>query len=171
MIEIEIKVRIDDLAALRSRLLAMGAAVVRERHREENALYDFRDKRLSIRNEALRIRRIGRKTFLTFKGAPEKSRRFKIRTEYETEVQNSRQLVRIFQSLGLAETVRYEKFRTVLRLKTLTICLDETQVGTFVEFEGEREKIVRIARDLDMPQENWIQKSYLALLREAGKIK
>jgi adenylate cyclase class 2 len=168
MIETEIKVRVDDLTALRTRLLAMGAVVAKERHLEENALYDFRDRRLAGRSEALRVRRVGRKAFLTFKGAPEKSRRFKIRTEYETEVGNARDLVRILQSLGLAEAVRYEKYRTVLRKGSLTICLDETKAGTFVEFEGEREKIARMARSLDMPNKDWIQKSYLTLLREAG---
>ncbi|MHB8056098.1 MAG: CYTH domain-containing protein, partial [Candidatus Aminicenantales bacterium] len=61
MIETEIKVRVGDLAALRTRLLAMGAVVVKERHFEENALYDFRDRRLSGRREALRVRRVGRK--------------------------------------------------------------------------------------------------------------
>lgn len=171
MVEIEIKVRVDDLAALQARLAAMGAAVVQERHREENVLYDFRDKRLAGGRQALRLRRVGRKAFLTFKGAPEKSRRFKIRTEYETEVRNGRQLVRILQSLGLVEAVRYEKFRTVLRLGTLTICLDETRAGTFAEFEGEREKITRIARALNIPSSEWIRKSYLTLLREAGEQK
>jgi len=170
MIETEMKVRVADLAALRTRLLAMGAVVAQERHREENILYDFRDKRLTGKREALRVRRIGRKTFLTFKGAPEKSRRFKIRTEYETEARNGRQLIRILQALDLAETVRYEKFRTVLRQGNLKICLDETKAGNFAEFEGEREKIVRIARTLDMPQADWIRKSYLTLLREAGAI-
>lgn len=170
MTETEVKVRVDDLAALRARLLTMGAMVAKERHLEENALYDFRDRRLSDRNEALRVRRIGRKAFLTFKGAPQKSRKFKIRTEYETEARNGRELVRILQALGFVETVRYEKFRTVLRKGTLTICLDETKAGMFVEFEGERDKIAKMARALDMPKKNWIQKSYLALLREAGAI-
>lgn len=169
MTEIEIKVRVDDLPALRARLVALGAAVVKERHFEENTLYDFRDRRLAERREALRVRKVGRKAFLTFKGTPQKSRKFKIRTEYETEARNARDLVRILQALGFAAAARYEKYRTVLKKGTLTICLDETAVGTFVEFEGERETIARMARTLEMPKETWIQKSYLTLLREAGK--
>ena len=168
MTETEVKVRIDDLAALRTKLLAMGASVTQERHLEENTLYDFRDRRLRERKEALRIRKVGRKAFLTFKGAPQKSRKYKIRTEYETEVRNARHLVHILQSLGFAEAVRYEKYRTVLRKGTLLICLDETRAGTFVEFEGEREKIARTAKALGLPKKNWIKKSYLTLLREAG---
>jgi len=169
MTETEVKVRLDDLAALRTKLLAMGAVVAKERHFEENTLYDFRDKRLLNRREALRVRKVGRKAFLTFKGTPQKSRKYKIRTEYETEVRNARDLVRILQSLGLAEAARYEKHRTVLRKGTLLICLDETRIGMFVEFEGEREKIAQMARVLGLPKKNWIQKSYLTLLREAGE--
>jgi adenylate cyclase class IV len=37
-----------------------------------------------------------------------------------------------------------------------------------VEFEGEREKIARMARTLDLPKKDWIRKSYIALLMEAG---
>jgi len=167
--ETEVKVRVDDLAALKSKLLSLGAVVTKERHFEENTLYDFRDKRLAERREALRVRKVGRKAFLTFKGTPQKSRKYKIRTEYETEVRNGRDLVRILQSLGLAEAARYEKHRTVLRKGTLLVCLDETRIGTFVEFEGEREKIARMAGALGMPKKDWIQKSYLTLLREAGE--
>jgi len=169
MTEIEVKVRVDDLTALRARLLALGAAVFKERHFEENTLYDFADRRLAGRGEALRIRRIGRKAFLTFKGAPQKSRKFKIRTEYETEARNARDLVRIIQALGFAAVAHYEKHRTELKKGTLTICLDETKIGTFVEFEGERETIARMARTLEMPKETWIKKSYLTLLRQAGQ--
>ncbi len=167
MTEIEVKVRVDDLAAVKEKLLAMGAVVFKERHLEENTLYDFRDRRLAGRREALRIRRVGRKAFLTFKGTPQKSRKFKIRTEYETEVHDGRSLVRILQSLGMIEVFRYEKHRTVLRKGTLLVCLDETRLGGFVEFEGEREKIARTARALGMSKKDWITKSYPALYREA----
>jgi len=169
MTEIEVKVKVDDLAALRKRLLELGAAVWKERHFEENTLYDFPDRRLSGRGEALRVRKVGRKAFLTFKGTPQKSRKFKIRTEYETEARNARDLIRIIQALGLSPVARYEKHRTELRKGTLSICLDETPIGTFVEFEGERETIARMARTLNMPKEAWIKKSYLTLLREAGR--
>jgi len=166
--EIEIKIRVDDLAPLRARLLTMGASVMKERHFEENTLYDFRDRKLTERREALRVRRVGRKSFLTFKGAPQKSRRYKIRTEFETEARNGRHLVRILQSLDLIQVVHYEKYRTILRKGTLKICLDETKAGLFVEFEGDREKIARMAKALEMPSKDWIQKDYITLLKDAG---
>jgi adenylate cyclase class 2 len=166
--EIEVKVRVDDLTALRARLMTMGATVMKERHFEENTLYDFRDRRLAGRREALRVRKVGRKAYLTYKGPPQKSRKYKIRTEYETEARNARHLIRILQSLDLIPVVHYEKYRTVLRKGTLKICLDETRAGSFVEFEGEREKIARMARTLEMPKKDWIQKDYIALFKDAG---
>jgi adenylate cyclase class 2 len=167
--EIEVKVRVPDLGPIRQRLLELGAVVGQERHHETNTLYDDRDRRLTGRREALRVRRIGRKTTLTFKGAPEKSRRFKIRPEFETNVQDRGALVKILRALGLVETVRYEKYRTVLRKGTLKICLDETAAGSFVEFEGDREKIVRMAKALGFPRKDWIKDDYVRLLAEAGK--
>jgi len=67
----------------------------------------------------------------------------------------------------MIEVFRYEKHRTVLRKGTLLVCLDETRLGGFVEFEGEREKIARTARALGMSKKDWITKSYPALYREA----
>lgn len=169
MVEIEVKVRVDDLDSVRGRLLALGAKILQERHGEENTLYDLPGRPLTARREAFRVRRVGRKTFLTFKGAPQKSRRFKIRTEHETEVRNGKAFVRILRALGFAPVFRYAKHRTVLGLGTLKVCLDETVIGPFVEFEGEREKIVRLARTLGFPQASWIRKDYVQLLLEAGR--
>jgi len=168
VVEIEVKVRVDDLEPVRRRLVALGAKLLKDRHLEENTLYDWPDRRLTGRREALRVRRVGRKTFLTFKGAPEKSRRFKVRTEHETEVCNGKALVKVLQALGFAAVFRYDKRRTVLGLGHVKICLDETSVGTFVELEGEREKIVRASRALGFPQAEWIRKDYIQLLLEAG---
>jgi len=165
MREIEVKVRVVDLEALRTRLPELGARLEKERHPEDNTLFDFPDRDLAGRGEALRVRWIGRKAFLTFKGAPEKSRRFKIRLEHETEARNGKALVRILGALGLAPVFRYEKRRTVWRKGTLKICLDETAAGMFVEFEGEREKIVRMARALGFPQKDWIKSTYVELLK------
>jgi adenylate cyclase class 2 len=168
VVEVEVKVRVDDLESIRRRLLAQGAKILKERHLEENTLYDWPDRRLTVRREALRVRRVNRKTTLTFKGAPEKSRRFKVRFEHETDVRNAKGLARILRALGLVAVFRYAKHRTVLGLGPVKICLDETAVGSFVELEGERQKIVRAARALGFPQAGWIRRDYIQLLVEAG---
>jgi len=169
VLEIEIKVRVPDLKTVRARLLELGAVLIRARHHETNTLYDFRDGALYGKQQALRLRTIGRKAYLTFKGTPQKSRRFKVREEFETEVNNGRQLQLALKALGLAPVFSYEKRRTVLKKGRLKICLDETAAGCFIEFEGDREKIVRFTKLLKIPRNDWIKLDYVQLLKMAGK--
>jgi adenylate cyclase class IV len=79
VLEIEVKVPVTDLPAVRGRLIALGATLFRERHHEVNILYDRKDRELFAGKRALRLRTTGRKSFVTYKGAPRKSRKYKIR--------------------------------------------------------------------------------------------
>jgi predicted adenylyl cyclase CyaB len=169
VLEIEVKVPVPDLKAARDRLTALGAVLVRERHREENVLYDRADGELRAGRRALRLRTAGRKSFLTYKGAPLTSRKYKIREEFETEVKNVRQARKLLAGLGYRPVFSYRKHRTMLRIKTLMICLDETDVGTFLEFEGEREKIAKVSRQLGLAKNTWIKLDYITMLIRAGK--
>jgi adenylate cyclase class 2 len=168
MIEIEIKVRVSDLPAARERLVQLGATVAKERHLEDNTLYDFPDGTLKAGRRALRLRTAGKRTILTFKGEPQKSRRFKIRPEFETEVRDGKQARKILQALGLSPVFRYVKKRTILRKGRVTICLDELAIGAFIELEGERQHIARLAEQLGIPSTEWIRKDYIQMLIEAG---
>jgi len=136
MMENEIKVRIPDPKAFRSKLLSLGAEIRRERHPESNVLFDFPDGRLRETGCALRLRLARRRVYLTFKGPAGKERRFKAREEFETEVRGLREARRILQRLGLRPVFRYAKLRTDLRLDKVTVSLDETALGYFVELEG-----------------------------------
>ncbi len=164
MVEIEVKIRIDDPAAAREKILALGAAVHRERHREENTLYESPGGDLRKRGQALRVRVSGRKALLTFKGTTRKSRSFKVREEFETEVKKPRELARILKALGLGPAFTYAKHRTLFKKRRLTICLDETRVGAFIELEGERHEIVKFARSLGFSRKDFLTSSYADLL-------
>jgi predicted adenylyl cyclase CyaB len=168
VVEVEIKVRVADPKAARARLLALGATVRRERHRESNVLFDFADGRLRGRRSALRLRLAGRQVSLTFKGPAEASRRFKVREEFEIQVRGLRQARRILQRLGLRPVFRYAKIRTDFRLGKVSVSLDETALGCFLELEGERPAIARLAEKLEIPSRDWITQSYVRMLVEAG---
>ncbi|MDD8025903.1 MAG: class IV adenylate cyclase [Acidobacteriota bacterium] len=168
MLEVEIKVRIDDPKAVRAKLLAMGAVLRRERHRENNVLLDYPDGRLKAGGSALRLRLSGRRASLTFKGPAQPSRRFKVREEFETEVRDLPQIRKILRALGLRPIFRYAKVRTDLRLNKVGLSLDETPLGFFLELEGERPAIARLAEKLGLPSRDWITKSYVRMLIEAG---
>ncbi len=167
MVETEVKIRVPDLAAVKQKLLTMGAVVTRPRHLEENTLYDDDEGRLRSRHCALRLRAAGRLSVLTFKGARQKSRSFKVREEFETAVRDRGQARKILRALGLKPSFTYTKHRTVLRKGRLTVTLDETAVGTFVELEGERHEITKLARSLGYGRADFITASYVDLIRDA----
>ncbi len=169
MVEIEVKIRVNDAAAMRQAILQSGAALEKERYHEENTLFDLRSKALTGKGCALRLRRAGRKAFLTFKGPAQKSRRFKVREEHETEVRAEKQMRRILGALGYVAVFRYEKFRTTFRRNRLRIMLDETAAGCFLEFEGERSDITKYARLLGFTSRDLIKQDYIQILTARAK--
>jgi adenylate cyclase class 2 len=171
MTETEVKIRIQDPKAVLDRLLALGAVVARDRGPEENTLYDFPAGTLKASRRTLRLRRSGKRTTLTFKGSPQKSRSFKVREEFETGVSNAGQLRKVLKALGLRPTLTYRKHRTVLRKGHLLICLDETPVGAFLELEGKRHEITRFARSMGFTRADFIQADYVTLIAPAGETK
>ena len=169
MLEIEVKIQIKNPKEMAHRIVELGAQLIRARYFEENTLYDFPDLILTKKKQAFRLRKIKRKTYLTFKGSPQKSRQFKIREEYETEVKSANQIKKIIKSLGLVPKFHYDKFRTVFRKKKLKICLDETPVGDFIELEGEQSHIVKFASSLGFSRTDFIKKNYIDLYTELGE--
>jgi adenylate cyclase class 2 len=168
VIEVEVKARVGDPASARAMLIAAGAVETRPRHREINTLYDFRDGRFAGSHRAVRLRVVGKKAVLTYKGPPMKSRRFKVREEIETEVKKAGAAAKILAELGLVPVYRYEKRRTLFKKGALTICLDELAIGNFLEVEGERPKIVRFMKALGIGRKDWIRSSYIGLIASAG---
>jgi len=166
MVETEVKIRIDDIKTPKEKILSLGAKLEKERFFEENTLYDFPSQLLYKKRHALRLRKMNKKTFITFKGAPQKSRKFKIREEYETEVKNEKQIKKILKSLGFVPVFNYKKHRTVYRKKRLKICLDETFIGNFIELEGERNEIVRFAEAMGASKKDFITQDYIQLMKK-----
>jgi predicted adenylyl cyclase CyaB len=169
MTEIEVKIRIDNPEKITDKLVALGAELAKDRHWEENTLYDFPSQSLYNRKRALRLRTENKKTYLTFKGPPKKSRKFKIREEHETELKNGKQMKKILKELGFIPTFQYKKYRTTYRLKKCKICLDETSIGNYLELEGEQSQIVRIATSMGFLKKEFIKLDYVQLIKnESG---
>ena len=166
MVEIEVKIRIKNIKSHKEKILSLGANPEKERFYEENTLYDFPSQHLYKKRQALRLRRMNKKTFLTFKGPPQKSRKFKIIEEYETEVKNEKQLKKILKSLGLVPVFNYKKYRTIYRKKHLKICLDETSIGDFIELEGKRNEIVKFAKTIGALKKDFITQDYIQLIKK-----
>lgn len=169
--ETEIKLEVHDPRALKRRLKKLGFGAVRARHFERNLLFDFPDMRLRRAQCLVRVRWVGREAILTFKGAPLRNSRYKVRREVETAVGKGAGLTEILQTLGLREVFRYDKYRTVFAPRARKggapqLVFDETPVGDYLELEGPGRWIDEVARRLGYRSEDYITLSYAALYRE-----
>ena len=61
----------------------------------------------------------------------------KIRVEHETEVEDADQIHSILENLGFEVMHRYQKKREEWQVGGVTVALDHTPIGDFVEFEGD----------------------------------
>jgi predicted adenylyl cyclase CyaB len=168
MTEIEVKIEIKDIDRIINNITSLGAKLIKDRYLEENTLYDFPNQLLYRQHQALRLRTANKKTFLTFKGAPQKSRKFKIREEYQTEVKSTKNIKKILKELRLVPTFKYKKYRSVYRIHRLKICVDETSFGIFLELEGERNEIVKVANALGFSKREFIKSDYIQLMKQRG---
>jgi len=162
MIEREVKLRFGSADEARAAILAAGAAPLRCRRLQEDALLDTEDEQLRRRQCALRVRTESGKSLLTFKG-PVQPGTMKMREEHETVVGDGQVLRRVFEELGMHVWFRYEKYREEFAAEDVTIAVDETPVGTFVEIEGGEEGILAMTRALGRTPDDFILSSYRTL--------
>ena len=196
--ETEVKLRVADQQALLRQLARLRASYHGRVH-EMNTLYDTPGGALLRGGKLLRIRierpaepqrsratppsagRDSQRALLTFKGPLRRKeqgksrgdRRYKIREEREVRVADGDALARLLGALGLRPSFRYEKYRSTYRLPRLsgvTLELDETPIGDFLEAEGSRAGIDRSAALLGYQPADYITKTYGQLfLDEAGR--
>jgi adenylate cyclase class 2 len=162
MLEREIKLAFDSADAAREAVLAAGATPLRSRRLQEDALFDTDDERLRRQRCVLRVRSDGGRSLLTFKG-PVQSGPMKLREEHETVIADGQVLCRILEELGMHVWFRYQKYREEFAAADVTIAIDETPVGVFVEIEGSEEGIDSVARALGRTSADFILDSYRAL--------
>ncbi|MBI4265936.1 MAG: class IV adenylate cyclase [Acidobacteria bacterium] len=162
MVEREVKLRFASPEEARAAILAAGATPLRCRRLQEDALLDTEDESLRRRRCVLRIRTEAGKSLLTFKG-PVQPGTMKIRDEFETVVGDGEVLQRVLEELGLHVWFRYEKYREEYAAEDVTIALDETPVGTFVEIEGGEQGILAMTEALGRSATDFILDSYRGL--------
>lgn len=140
-------------------MLAAGASPLRARRLQEDALFDTADETLRRRGCALRVRTESGRSLVTFKG-PVQPGTMKMREEHETVVGDGEVLMRIFEALALRVWFRYQKYREEYAAAELTIAIDETPVGTFVEIEGGEAAIIAMTHALGRTPADFILDSY-----------
>jgi len=167
--EVEVKARIPDSEHLTKVLSFVsswqrGESVVQEDVYLSHPCRDF-----SKTDEALRVRRVGGKWYLTYKG-PKLDTASK--TREEVEIRTSPRIREILSKLGFSEVARVVKRRTAYRQGDTLLCLDEVDgLGNFVELESVSHSLSALPGLLDILSELGLKgetRSYLELLLGGG---
>src|SRR6476620_10788775 len=154
-LEREIKLRFHDAAEARAAVVRAGATPLRCRRLQEDSLLDTDDEMLRRRRCVLRVRVENGKSRITFKG-PVQASVMKLREELETVVGDGQVVLHILEELGLHVWFRYEKYREEFAHEDVTVAVDETPVGVFVEIEGSEHGIVATADALGRTQADYV---------------
>ncbi|HKY06225.1 MAG TPA: class IV adenylate cyclase [Blastocatellia bacterium] len=162
-LEKEVKLACDDLDRIRN--AGFDLRLIKERHFEDNILLDSDDDRLLSQGAALRIRTVGGRGLVTYKGVVRAGDSpVKIREELESEATEPERVREIFDRLGYRPSFRYQKYRTVYALlldgSELEVTFDELPIGNFIEIEGDEEKIERVLEAVGFSEGDIIRESY-----------
>ncbi len=162
-VEREIKLEWPSVEAARAAVAATGAAPLTPRRLQDDILLDTPDLALRDRRCALRVRRDGDAARLTFKGRPQADS-MKVREELETAIGDADVAFTLLERLGFTPVFRYQKYREEFRLGVVTIAVDETPVGVFVELESaDGAAIDAVAARLGRTADDYLTDSYYGL--------
>jgi adenylate cyclase class 2 len=167
--EIEAKIKVQDLSAIRRRLEAAGAQR-RGKELETNSFFDTAERSLQSSGTGLRIRvavdESGKsKCTITMKG-PLEPGRFKIREETQFSADDPQAVRKLFENLGYRLTLSFEKRRESWKLKECEVDLDELPyLGDYVEIEGPGDGAVdAVRRSLNLEDLPLISTGYISML-------
>jgi len=169
-LEIEAKVKVDNLEPYRQLLSRLGFALCEEIDQEDQ-FFDTDDRSLLKSDRGLRIRRQtspqSSSTILCFKG-PRQPGPFKKREEIELEIDDLQKARRLLELLGYKTIMSVKKKRQTAQIEPCLVCLDEVdQLGSFIEIEGPGEaEITTVLKKLDLDQHPHIPTSYAKMLAE-----
>jgi len=179
--ETELKFKVDDFAKFRAELKRQGATF-KGITQEQNFCFDDKERSLKRNDNLLRLRTVGDKTLLTFKGAKEKDGDLKKREELELEISNFELMKSVLVRLGFTVYRVYEKKREIYLLEGVEVVLDLIPfIGTHVELEGSSEGILKVMKLLSLNKkdacdytyateaEEWFKKGYSLTFEEEAR--
>jgi len=182
-LEVEQKYRVDSHDAIRRRLGRLGAKAS-EPVIQVDTYYGHPQRDFAVTDEALRLRRVGRSNWLTYKG-PKLDRITKTRQEVDLPIADgeggAEDGSEFLLALGFTRVAEVRKRRQSFQLEcgawSVEVLLDEIHdLGPFVELEiladgSEKEsacqELARVADELGLTQVE--RASYLELLLRAGQ--
>jgi adenylate cyclase class 2 len=178
MLEVEIKYRNADRTAAVATLLDWGATLAEDRT-DVDLYFQAPDRDFKATGEAFRLRRVGPKNYLTYKG-PKRDTETKTRSEIEVELAEgdtaATDTERLFVALGYKQVTTVCKKRRVYAFARagfdVEACFDTLDgVGEYVEleiiadeaqYEAAKTVLLAAARELGLTEKE--NRSYLGLV-------
>lgn len=178
MIEIEVKVELDDPKRVERSLIAFGATPIGIVE-QADTYYNAPDRDFGKTDEALRIREEDKEFYLTYKG-PKLDKVSKTRTEVEVSINDAYNMGEILSAFGFTPVRNVVKKRKKYRLGELVISLDEVRgLGSFMEVEfmakdsqsnnEKLESIFKFIEKLGISRNSTIRESYLEMILKNEK--
>jgi adenylate cyclase class 2 len=140
--EVEQKFPVRDLPSLEAKIVAMGVTIAEPR-REVDEYFKHPARDFAVTDEALRIRRVGEQSLITYKG-PKIDATTKTRREIELPLSGGRETAdsweRLLEALGFTPVAKVRKNRRKAFIpwqgRNVEASLDEVDwVGSFLELE------------------------------------
>ena len=159
--EIELKFEIENYNRLVKNLLEKTNFI--NSSYELTVMYD-QGKKLFERDARLRLRKIidifSNKEKAEFSYKKPKTREgIKIEEEYESQIGDFSEVEKILENIGFSKISSYERIRDTFMQGGVKITIDSFPFGDYIEFEGEIEKIKKLANDFGFNMNNNITKS------------
>jgi adenylate cyclase class 2 len=174
MLEIELKVRVENVDTVRDRLHLLSAVHGTDTL-EHDVYFNAPHRNFARTDEAIRVRYSQGTCTLTYKGPKNRNFAVKAREELNTGVESGPVLEQILMRLGFTRSADVRKRREYYTFRGASVALDQVEgLGSFVEIEVVTEEtgssasdlIGRLAGDLGLSGEP-ILLSYLELLQAA----
>ncbi len=164
MIEKEVKYQITNPIQLIEQLKKQKA-VFRGYHLEKTIRIDNEAWTFSNAGTFIRLR-TGFKNTLTLKKARMKNSEVSERLELEVEIDDIDVCRRIFEEIGLTDSLVMEKYRMMWEIDGTAITIDELPFGVYVEIEGPIPKIKLLSELLGFQFENRLILTYWEIYRD-----
>lgn len=166
--EIEIRARIKNLKYIEKEIIKLGGSLYKAKKQIDKYFGEINLFKKLGYSFLIRIREEANKFFLTYKGS--KTHKDGIWEEYELNIDNKIEAIKMFQSMGFNEVIEVRKNRKEYRLDNFSICLGDIEnLGSFIEIEyighnTEKEKLINIMEKLGIDKQHIIHKGYVTLL-------
>ncbi len=174
MIEIEIKVKIDNKDEIIEKLKKLGFKFIKKKF-QEDIYFNGSNRDFKKTDEALRIRDDNGTFFITYKG-PKLDNISKTREEIEVKIEDKEKMRLILKKLGFKEVPPIRKIREIYKRGDIIASIDNVEgLGIFLELEKsisdseitKKDEILNelldLLKSLNISKDKIIRKSYLEL--------